>query len=197
MSDLPGPGGPVLQSLFVAALWDYESQTGISLGDDPLVGQLEDCDSVASIITIIQEQARAFTEFRRGDDKVMKPLKRVVHILYILSASTTLLEGIGMLFPFAKAIFALLAILLRAIEDVRANYDGLIDLLESIEHVLSCLDIYIKFPPTDPTAAMGDIIIKMMVELISTLALVTKQIKEKRSRESVLGYWSFDSMHCS
>ena len=85
----------------------------------------------------------------------------------------------------------------QAIEDVRANYDGLIDLLESIEHVLSCLDIYIKFPPTDPTAAMGDIIIKMMVELISTLALVTKQIKEKRSRESVLGYWSFDSMHCS
>ncbi|KAF8476299.1 hypothetical protein DFH94DRAFT_758304 [Russula ochroleuca] len=180
-SDLPDPKpDPVLHSLFATALSDYENQTGINLVDHPLVGQLENCDSVASIIAIIQEQARAFTEFRRGDDKMMKPLKRVVHVLYVLSASTTPLEGIGMLFPFAKAIFAFLAILLRAIEDIRANYDGLIDLLESIEHVLSCLDIYIKFPPTDPTVAMGDIIIKIMVELISTLALVTKQIKEKR-----------------
>ena len=85
----------------------------------------------------------------------------------------------------------------QTIKDVSASYESLIDLLESIEHVLSRLDIYIKFPPADPKAAMGDIIIKIMVELISTLTLVTKRIKERRPSESVLGHWSFDSVHCS
>jgi hypothetical protein len=33
-----------------------------------------------------------------------------------------------------------------------------------------------------------------MVELLSTIALVTKQIKQKRPRESVLGYLSFDKL---
>ena len=96
MGDLPDPGGPVLQSLFTAAMWDYQKQTGITLGDDPLVGQLEICDSAESIIAVLQEQARAFTEYRRDNGKVMKPLKRVVRVLYVLSASTTLLEGFGM-----------------------------------------------------------------------------------------------------
>jgi hypothetical protein len=59
------------------------------------------------------------------------------------------------------------------------------------------LDIYIKFPPMSQTAVMGEIIVKIMVELLSTIALVTKQINQKRPRESVLSYWSFDSTHCS
>jgi hypothetical protein len=54
------------------------------------------------------------------------------------------------------------------------------------------LNIYIKFPPTSPTAVMGEIIVKIMVELLSTIALVTKQIKQKRPRELVLSYCSFD-----
>jgi hypothetical protein len=78
--------------------------------------------------------------------------------------------------------------LYQAIEDVNASYDALVDLLESIEHFLSRLDIYIKLPPSAHTAAMGEIIVKIMVELLSTIALVTKQIKQKRPRESVLGY---------
>ena len=73
----------------------------------------------------------------------------------------------------------------QAIKDVDANYDSLVDLLESIEHFLSRLDIYIKYPPTSSTVAMEEIIIKIMVELLSTIALVTKQIKQKRPRESV------------
>ena len=80
----------------------------------------------------------------------------------------------------------------QAIKDVNASYDALIDLLESMEQFMSRLDIYIKFPPTAPTEAMGEIIVKILVELLSTIALVTKQIKQKRSRESSLGYLSCD-----
>jgi hypothetical protein len=80
---------------------------------------------------------------------------------------------------------------------VRASYGALVDLLESIEHFMGRLDIYINFPPTSPTAVMGEIIVKIMVELLSTIALVTKQIKQKRPRELLLGYCSFDSTRYS
>lgn len=76
----------------------------------------------------------------------------------------------------------------QAIKEVNASYDALVDLVESIEQFMSRLDVYIKYPPTAPTAAMAEIIVKIMVELLSIIALVTKQIKQKRPREYVLGY---------
>jgi F420-0:gamma-glutamyl ligase-like protein len=71
----------------------------------------------------------------------------------------------------------------QAVKDVSASYDALVDLLESIGHFLSRLDIYTKITPT---AAMAEIIVKIMVELLSTLALVTKEVKQKRASESDL-----------
>jgi hypothetical protein len=71
----------------------------------------------------------------------------------------------------------------QAVKDVGASYDALVDLLESIEHFLSRLDIYTKI---SPTAAMAEIIVKIMVELLSTLALATKQVTQKRPSESDL-----------
>jgi len=56
-------------------------------------------------------------------------------------------------------------------------------LLETIERFLNRLDIYTTIPPT---ATMAEFIVKIMVELLSTLALVTKQIKQKRPSESIL-----------
>ena len=79
------PPGSMLQSLFEAALHNYEEQTGMKLIDHPLARQLENCNSVESITEVLQEQARAFTEFRRDDSKVMKPLKRVVQVVHALS----------------------------------------------------------------------------------------------------------------
>jgi hypothetical protein len=71
----------------------------------------------------------------------------------------------------------------QAVKDVGASYDALVDLLESIELFLVRLDIYTRI---SPTAAMAGIIVKIMVELLSTLALVTKQVKQKRTSESDL-----------
>ena len=64
-----------------------------------------------------------------------------------------------------------------------SNCDALIDLLESIEHFVNRLDIYTRIPPTP---AMDEIVVKILVELISTLALVIEELKQKRSSESVL-----------
>ena len=64
------------------------------------------------------------------------------------------------------------------------SYEGLVDLLESIEHFLNRLDIYTRIPPT---VHMTEMVVKILVELLSTLALATKQMKEGRSSESIFG----------
>ena len=57
----------------------------------------------------------------------------------------------------------------------------LVDLFESIEHFLKRLDIYTKIPPTP---AMAEILVKIIVELLSTLGVVTRQMTQKRRSES-------------
>lgn len=71
----------------------------------------------------------------------------------------------------------------QAIKDVSASYEALIDLLESINRFLDRLEIYTRFPPP---ATMAEILVKIMVELLSTIALVTKQIKQRRRCKTVL-----------
>ena len=85
-----------LQVLFDAALQSYEKQTGMRLIDHPLARQLENCHSVDSIMDILQQQARALTDFRRDDGKAVNSLKRAVYVLHALSSSTTLGEGVGL-----------------------------------------------------------------------------------------------------
>ena len=72
----------------------------------------------------------------------------------------------------------------QTVKSVIDDYDVLIELFESIEHFLNRLDIYIKVPPTVPTI---EIIVKILVELLSILALVTKQMKQGKPSESVFG----------
>jgi len=64
-----------------------------------------------------------------------------------------------------------------------AGYDTLVDLLESIQHFLKHLDIYTDIPSRP---AMDQIVVKIMMELFSTLALATKMLKQGRPSESVL-----------
>jgi hypothetical protein len=72
----------------------------------------------------------------------------------------------------------------QAVKGVSDDYDTLADLLESVEHFLNRLDIYTKIPPT---VGMTEIIIKILVELLSILALATKQLRQGILSESVLG----------
>ena len=70
----------------------------------------------------------------------------------------------------------------QAAKGVTSAYDALVDLLESIEHFLGRLDIYTRIPPT---LAMDEIVVKIVVELFSTLALATRELKQGRPSESV------------
>lgn len=54
-----------------------------------------------------------------------------------------------------------------------------------MERFLSRLNLYMRLPLVTLTSAMGETIVKIMVELLSAIAVVTKQIKQKRPRECV------------
>ena len=96
-------GSSHLGVLFEAALEDYKRQTGIELAKHPLTDRLQDCNSVESVIAILREQAQDFKEFREKD-QVMKPLRKVLTVLQMLSlqapaSATHLAHGVGSVGP--------------------------------------------------------------------------------------------------
>jgi hypothetical protein len=68
----------------------------------------------------------------------------------------------------------------QAASGVTSSYDALLDLFECFGNFLKRLEIYTTIPPTP---MMTDVIIKIMVELLSVLALATNQIKQGRFSE--------------
>ena len=60
-----------------------------------ITDKLVNCDSADSVIGVLKEQAQALRNFRGDDGKLMTWLKRTVNVLYTLSTSGVLGEGIG------------------------------------------------------------------------------------------------------
>jgi hypothetical protein len=71
----------------------------------------------------------------------------------------------------------------QAARGVPSSWDALVELLESIENFLNRLDIYTRIPRT---LVMDAMVIKIMAELLSTLAVATRELKQGRPSESVL-----------
>jgi len=68
----------------------------------------------------------------------------------------------------------------QAVKDVRASQDTLIDIFERIGNFFRRLENYAE---VRPTPEMMDIIGKIMVEILSILAIVTKEMKQGRTSE--------------
>jgi hypothetical protein len=73
----------------------------------------------------------------------------------------------------------------QAAGGVTTSYDALLDLFECLGNFLKRLEVYTTIPPTP---MMMDLIIKIMVELLSVLALATKQIKQGRFSKRAVRY---------
>ena len=74
------------------------------------------------------------------------------------------------------------------------SYDALVDLLDSIEHFLNRLDVYTKVPPT---VAMTEVVVKSLVELLSTIVLATEQINQGKPSESIFSEVLFCLTRCN
>ena len=74
----------------------------------------------------------------------------------------------------------------QAVKNVSESQSVLIDIFERIEYFFKRLETYIEVPPT---AAMTDIIVKIMVEVLNIFAISTKEIKQGRTSTCApLGY---------
>ena len=71
----------------------------------------------------------------------------------------------------------------QAAKDASASQDKLIDLFNRIEHFFGRLEIYTGITPT---AAMTGIIIEIMVEVLTILAIATKEVRRGRLSELML-----------
>ena len=84
-----------LQELFENALEEYERRAGTKLLELELAITLKSCESVDSVIEVLQGEAQKFQKFR-GDGKVMKWLNRTVQVLYTLSTSQLVGQGVSL-----------------------------------------------------------------------------------------------------
>ena len=77
-------------------------------------------------------------------------------------------------------------------KDASSSRDKLIEIFNRIERFFDRLQIYTGITPT---AAMRDIIIEIMVEVLAILAIATKEVKRGRLSRSILdGFTILDSL---
>ena len=65
------------------ALTEYKKKTGDDLLAHQLAAELKICKSVDAVLDILRDQAKAFE--RSGDQKLMKSIDPLVHVLYTFS----------------------------------------------------------------------------------------------------------------
>jgi hypothetical protein len=74
---------------------------------------------------------------------------------------------------------------IQAAVAVGTSYDALVELFECVSNFLGRLRVYTEIPST-PT--MSGILVTIMVEVLSVLALATKQIKQGRFSKPLVAY---------
>ena len=84
-----------VKELLENALKEYEMRVGTKLLEIELAKTLKGCESADSVIEVLKAEAQKFQKFR-GDGKVMKWLSRTVQVLYSLSTSPLVGEGVNL-----------------------------------------------------------------------------------------------------
>jgi hypothetical protein len=82
--------------------------------------------------------------------------------------------------------------ILKAAKGVSTNYDAIIEIFECFEHFLDHLKVFTKI-----TSAMGELLAKIMVEMLGVLALATQQINQGRFSKFVVADASHSANHDS
>ncbi|KAH8983008.1 hypothetical protein EDB92DRAFT_2106421 [Lactarius akahatsu] len=166
------------ETIFTSALQAYKKRTKKDIASHPLAAELQTCDSPDAILSVLQAQVQVFDQSRSADDRLTKWLNPTVHVLYAFSA--TLGQGVGMVFPPAKVLFAGIGVLLQVVKDIRDSQEALVDLFGHIGYFFRQLETYIE---VKPTAAMTEITVKIMVEVFLILGIVMKEIKQGRIKK--------------
>ncbi|KAF8269005.1 hypothetical protein EI94DRAFT_1052518 [Lactarius quietus] len=165
--------------LILDAVDKYAEETGINLNENPFTDKVKGCDSPSAVLVLLQENLKAFKDYRDKNRKFIECMNPIVKFVHTFSG--ILGEAAGLM-PFqpAKLIFVGIDILFTAADGVSASYDALLELFECIGNFLKRLHVYTEIS-LDPL--MTDIVAKIMVELISILAIAKKQISRGRLKQ--------------
>ena len=112
-------------------------------------------------------------------------ISALTFVFQAFPSANTIFAGIGVLLSVCISHGSLAQSLLtssQAAKDVSASRDKLIELFNRIEHFFRRLEIYTGITPT---TAMTDIIIEIMVEVLTILAVATKEVKRGRFSELI------------
>ena len=80
------------RELFDAALRAYEEETGVILANHRLALELQHCDTIGGITTLLKDQAKVF----RKSEKITKSVETIVSILTPLASAAPLPDTIGL-----------------------------------------------------------------------------------------------------
>ena len=80
---------------FEYALLGYQRKTSVTLAEHSLAIRLQNCYSVESVIRLLKNEARAFSDLP-GSDIIMNSIERTVSILSAISATLSLDEAIDL-----------------------------------------------------------------------------------------------------
>jgi len=73
----------------------------------------------------------------------------------------------------------------QAASGVTSSYDALLELFDCLGNFLKRLEIYTTIPPSP---IMTEVVIKIMLELLSVIALASKQIKQGRFSKRAVAF---------
>ena len=82
------------QSIFDAAVKEYQKKTRRDLRTHPLAAEFNHCNSPNAILDIFQKQADALDQAGKSNQTLVKWLSPTIHLLYTFSA--TIAEGAGL-----------------------------------------------------------------------------------------------------
>ena len=89
----PASSTPNFQPILDKALKEYKKKTGKDLTTHPLAAEINGCDSLEAILTILQGKANELNDSMGSNDRLTKWLAPTVNVLNALSA--TLGQGLG------------------------------------------------------------------------------------------------------
>ncbi|KAH9175954.1 hypothetical protein EDB89DRAFT_1942890 [Lactarius sanguifluus] len=166
------------QTIFDEALKAYKRKTKKDLLAHPLSAQLQSCDSPSDVIAVLHNMVNEFDQSSTHDERLSRWLDPTINVLYALSAA--LGHGVRLTFSPAKVIFAGAGDLLLASKDVDRSQETLVDLFERIENFFRRLEPYTEVPPT---AAMTDMTVNIMIEVLNIFAIATKEMRLGRAKK--------------
>jgi hypothetical protein len=75
----------------------YAEQTGINLKENPFADKVKDCDSPGAVLSLLQENVKAFKDYRDNNRKFIECVGPVVQFVHAFSG--ILGEAAGMVSP--------------------------------------------------------------------------------------------------